>query len=104
MKAAADEPWVDVVHVRINPYGHRTDGPMEEVVPVLKKIHAAGKGMIGMKLIGEGQFDPEKRKKTLDFVMGLGVIDAMTVGFMNAAEIDEFKSAVAERLAARAKS
>ena len=102
LKAAADELWVDVVHVRINPYGHRTDGPMEEVVPVLKKIHAAGKGLIGMKLIGEGKFDLEQRKKTLEFVMGLGVIDVFTVGFMNVEEIDEFKSAVAERLAAKA--
>jgi len=99
LKAAAEEPWVDVVHARVNPFGHRTDGPMDEVVPVLKRIHAAGKGIIGMKLIGEGSFDAEKRAKTLDFVMGLGCIDAMTVGFEDVGQIDEFKQAVAKRLA-----
>ncbi|MEE8451646.1 MAG: aldo/keto reductase [Thermoguttaceae bacterium] len=102
LKAAAEEPWVDVVHVRINPYGHRTDGPMDEVIPVLKQIHAAGKGIIGMKLIGEGSFDAERRAKTLDFVMGLGCIDAMTVGFEAIGQIDEFKTAVAKQLAAKA--
>ncbi|HYW79547.1 MAG TPA: aldo/keto reductase [Thermoguttaceae bacterium] len=102
LKAAAEEPWVDVVHARVNPYGHRTDGPMEDVVPVLKKIHAAGKGIIGMKLIGEGSFNAEQRAKTLDFVMGLGCIDAMTVGFEDTGQVDEFKTAVARHLVATA--
>ena len=102
LKTAAEEPWVDVVHVRINPYGHRTDGPMEEVVPVLRKIHAAGKGIIGMKLVGEGRFDAEQRKKTLEFVMDVGAIDCLTVGFEKPAEIDEFLANVQQRLSASA--
>lgn len=102
LKAAAEEPWVDVIHARVNQYRMRTDGPMEQVVPVLKKAHAAGKGIIGMKLIGEGTFDPEQRKKTLKFVMGLGCVDAMTVGFEKPGEIDEFMANVRQRLAAKA--
>ncbi len=102
LEAAAAEPWVDVVHVRINPFGHRTDGPMEKVVPLLKKIHDAGKGTIGMKLVGEGKFDLAQRKKTLEFVMGLGTIDALTVGFEKPEQIDEFKANVSQRLIARA--
>jgi len=102
LKAAAEEPWVDVVHARVNPFGHRTDGPMDEVIPVLEQIHAAGKGIIGMKLIGEGTFDAEKRAETLDFVMGLGCIDAMTVGFEEISHVDEFKTAVAKQLVAMA--
>ena len=102
LKTAADEPWVDVIHVRINPYGHRTDGPMEEVIPVLKRARAAGKGLIGMKLIGEGQFDLPKRKRTLKFVMDSGCIDCLTVGFEKPEQIDEFLANVREQLNARA--
>src|SRR6266481_1278589 len=53
LDAAATEPWVDSVHARINPYGTKMDGPPEKVVPILEKIHRAGKGVVGMKLIGE---------------------------------------------------
>ncbi|MHC4401115.1 MAG: aldo/keto reductase [Planctomycetota bacterium] len=100
LKTAAEEPWVDVVHARLNPYGHRTDGPMEEVVPVLEKIHAAGKGIIAMKLIGEGKFDLEKRKSTLKFVMDLGCVNCLTVGFEQPEQVDEFLTNVQERLTA----
>lgn len=99
LEAAADEPWVDVIHAPINPFGHRTAGPPEKVVPLLKKIHAAGKGIIGMKLIGEGRFDLKQRKETLRFVMDLGCVDCLTVGFEKPEEIDEFKANVRRRLA-----
>jgi len=102
LEAAAKEPWVDVVHAGINPFGHRTAGPAEKVVPLLKKIRAAGKGIIGMKLIGEGKFDPGQRKKTLKFVMDLGCVDALTVGFEKHEHIDEFRANVRQRLAAQA--
>ena len=106
LEAAAKEPWVDVVHARINPFGYRTDVPkdqvLEKVVPVLKKIHAAGKGIIGMKLIGEGKFTPEQRKKTLKFVMDLGCVDALTVGFEKPEHIDEFRANVRQRLVGQA--
>ena len=105
LKTAAEEPWVDVVHVRINPFGHRTDVPKEEivdkVVPVLKQIHAAGKGIIGMKLVGEGKFDPRQRKETLKFVMDLGCVDCLTVGFEQTGQIDEFLTNVRQRLSAK---
>jgi len=35
------------------------DGPPEKLLPALRKIHAAGKGIVGMKLIGEGTFRDE---------------------------------------------
>ena len=98
MEAAVKEPWVDVIHARVNPFGLRTDGPMEKVVPLLKKAHAAGKGIIGMKLVGEGKLDPQQRKEALKFAMDLGCIDAMTVGFEKPRHVDEFVANVRERL------
>jgi len=96
LEAAAKEPWVDVVHVGVNPFGHRTAGPTDQVVPLLKKIRAAGKGIIGMK------FDPRQRKKTLRFVMDLGCVDALTVGFEKPEHIDEFRANVRQRLVGQA--
>ncbi len=102
LKTAAEEPWVNVIHARVNPFGHRTDGPLEEVVPVLQKAHTNGKGIIGMKLIGEGSFDAEQRKTTLKTVMDLGCVDCLTVGFEKPEEVDEFLANVSERLAVQA--
>jgi len=101
LEAAAKEPWVDVVHARINPFEHRTDGPMDKVLPILRRIHDQGKGIIGMKLVGEGSFDQEKRDKALDFVMGTGLIDTMIVGFEDTDQVDQFVGSVQKRLDAR---
>ncbi len=100
LEAAAREPWVDVIHARVNMYQSRTDGPMEKVVPILKRAHAAGKGIIAMKLCGEGTFDARQRAANLRFVMGLDCIDAMVVGFERPEYIDEFQAGIREQLAA----
>ena len=96
LEAAANEPWVDSVHTRINPYGMSMDGSPEQVVPVLKKLHAAGKGVVGMKIIGEGRLrnDSEKRQASARFVLGLGCVDVLNVGFERSEEIDDFAAAV----------
>lgn len=104
LETAAADPWVDVVHARINPWGVKMDGPAAVVVPVLKKIHAAGKGVIGMKLIGEGEFrnDPAKIDETLRFVLGLGCVDALIVGFEKQEEIADYRKRLAAALQAKA--
>ena len=42
---------------------------------MLKKIHDAGKGVIGMKIIGQGRYrdDPAKREASIRYVLGLGI-------------------------------
>jgi predicted aldo/keto reductase-like oxidoreductase len=96
LDAAANEPWVDSVHARINPYGAKMDGPPAKVVPALKKIGAAGKGVVGMKLIGEGDFrnSDEKRDESVKFVLGLGCVNVLNVGFEKVEEIDDFAARV----------
>jgi len=96
LQAAADEPWVDSVNVRINAYGKNMDGPVEKVEPVVRKLHKAGKGVLGMKLIGEGAFrnSDEKRDKSISYVLGLGCVDAMVVGFEKIEEVDDFAARV----------
>jgi len=96
LEAAATEPWVDSVHTRINPYGMSMDGPPEKVVPVLKKIHAAGKGVVGMKIIGEGRLrnDAEKRQASIKYALDLGCVDVLNVGCESAAEVDDLAARV----------
>jgi aryl-alcohol dehydrogenase-like predicted oxidoreductase len=96
LEACIDEPWVDSVHARINAYGAKMDGPPEKVAPVLKKIHAKGKAVVGMKLIGEGEFrnSDEKRDSSMKYVLDLSCVDILNVGFEKAEEIDDFAGRV----------
>ena len=50
-----------------------------------------------MKLIGEGAFrdDPAKRTASVEYVLGLGAVSAMVVGFEKVSEIDDFAARVA---------
>jgi len=86
--------------IRMNHNGTRMDTPetrevpepgnMDEVVAHAKKVHAQGMGVIGMKLCGEGRFTrAEDRDRAMQFAIGLGCVDTVTIGFKNTAEIDE---------------
>jgi aryl-alcohol dehydrogenase-like predicted oxidoreductase len=99
---AAELDWVDVNLVRINPQGSNIDTPAEtwdatsdksHLPPVLKQIKVMRQnnhGVIGMKIIGNGDFtDPEDREKSIRFTMQSGLTDAVVVGFKSPAEIDE---------------
>jgi aryl-alcohol dehydrogenase-like predicted oxidoreductase len=98
LEAAANEPWVDLVYARINHTGTAMDAEPEKVVPVLKKIHAAGKGVVGMKLIGAGEFrhNERSRDEAVKFVLGLGCVDVLNVGFEKTTEIDDFAARVSK--------
>lgn len=90
LEAAAAEPWVDSVHTRINPYGMSMDGDPEDVIPVIKKIHAAGKGVVGMKIVGAGRLraDEERRQNSVKFALGLGCVHILNVGFESVEQIE----------------
>ena len=93
MEAVVDDPWIDVLHARINPYGIAMDRKdPAEVVEVIHKVHAAGKGIIGMKMVGNGDYrnEPGKIDHTLRFVLGLGSVDMVIVGFEEQAQVDNY--------------
>ena len=96
LEACITEPWVESVHTRINPYGMSMDGAPEKVVPVLQKIHAAGKGVVGMKIMGEGRLrnDDEKRNASVKFALTLGCVDVLNVGCESIAEVDDLVARV----------
>jgi predicted aldo/keto reductase-like oxidoreductase len=96
LQTALEEPWVESIHARINATGTDMDGSPDEVVPILRKIHAAGKGLVGMKLIGQGEYSDsrEMRDKSADFVLNLGCVDTLVVGFESIDEIKDYEDTV----------
>ena len=96
LEAAAREPWVESVHARINPYAMSMDGPPEKVAPVLKAIHDAGKGVVGMKIMGEGRLrtDDERRDASVKYALTLGCVDVLNVGCESVAEVDDLAARV----------
>jgi hypothetical protein len=53
-------------------------------------VHKQGTGTIGMKIMGEGRFtSADQRDASIKFVMNLGTVDAVTIGYKSTAEIDE---------------
>jgi predicted aldo/keto reductase-like oxidoreductase len=105
MKAGAGSPWLDSAHVRINAFGDAMDDhDPEKVAPMIETIHKAGKGVVGMKLIGGGRFrhDPDRIDKSIRYVLGLGTVDTMIVGFESTDQIDDYAARVKKALEARA--
>ena len=103
MMAALESPWVDVIHARINPYGIAMDkAEPGDVVELIQKLHASGKGVIGMKLIGNGDLrnESEKIDHSLKFVLGLGSVDMMIIGFETEEQIDNYIGRVEKALQA----
>ena len=101
LRGATATPWAQVHLVRVNPQGRRIDGPEESVwndtvhdvspvVTELKAMKAKGRGVIGMKIIGNGEFvSAEDREKSIRYAMSLPELDAVVIGFKNRGEIDE---------------
>lgn len=90
LKLAANDPWVDVILARINPEGVIMDASADEVMAVLKKAHDSGKGIIGMKIFGEGRLSQEsQREKSLRYVIGSKNVDCMTIGMTSTEQVDD---------------
>ncbi len=100
LRAATASNWTEVHLVRVNPQASHIDGtkedwntPGHDLAPVLaelKTMRTKGRGVIGMKIIGNGDFtDPEDREKSIRFAMSRPELNAIVIGFKNTAEIDE---------------
>ena len=90
LAASAESDWPDIQLARINPFSVMMDAGPDKVAAELKKMHAKGRGVIGMKIYGESGFGSrEKRLQSLRYVLGLGSVDAFTIGFQSIQELDE---------------
>lgn len=94
LKAAAKEPWVEIDLARINPRGVVMDADTPSVVSVLREMKAAGKGVIGMKVLGNGQL-ASRADECLEFVLNLDCVDAVTIGPENPSQLEDLVARIA---------
>lgn len=111
LETATASEWTEVHLVRVNPQGAHVDGAgtrevwgnREDVNPVLdqiKTMRTKGRGIIGMKIIGNGEFrNFEDRQKSIRFAMSHPDLDAIVIGFKSSQEIDEAIKLMNEALA-----
>ena len=98
LRAGVASDWTEVHLVRVNPQGSlhrrrtRAAGAADvhnDIAPVMdqiKTMHAKGRGVIGMKICGNGTFtNPADREKSIRFAMACKEIDAVVIGFKNRA-------------------
>ena len=94
LRAAARSPWVEVDLVRLNPVGAHMDADPQTVIGVIKEMRAQGKGVIGMKILGQGAMRT-RQDEAIRFALGSGVLDAFTIGAENANEQADLMKRVA---------
>jgi aryl-alcohol dehydrogenase-like predicted oxidoreductase len=113
LRSAVASDWTQVHLVRLNPQGAHVDTPAEtwnaksdpsHLPPVVEQVRAArakGRGILGMKLVGDGDFTrAEDREQAMQYVMQSGLADAVVIGFKSRAEVDESIARMNRALAA----
>lgn len=95
LRTAAESPWLDVLLARLNPFQSHMDGTPDEIREVLSLARRNGKGVIGMKIFGEGKHvKDEEREQSLRFALTDSPLHAMTIGFESIAQLDDAVSRI----------
>lgn len=95
LKAAADEPWVDVDLARYNPGGVAMDADVKTVTGVLTRMKNNGKAIIGMKVYGAGRL-VDKKDECLQFHTGAGLMDHFTLGIESMEQLKDIQKRLPE--------
>ena len=88
LKTAAAEPWVEVDLARLNPAGLHMDSDPQTVIGVLRQMRQAGKGVVGMKILGQGDLRA-KADEALEFAMAQDCLSAITIGSESRGEMED---------------
>jgi len=88
LRAAAKSPWVEIDFARINPIGSHMDADPATVVSVLREMKAAGKAVVGMKILGQGDL-ASRQDEAIKYALSLGVLDAFTIGAESKAQQED---------------
>jgi predicted aldo/keto reductase-like oxidoreductase len=99
LRQVPKDEWLQIAMIRMNHKGVRMDGAdqrehvlgdVAEVVEHVKQVRQENKGVISMKLIGEGTFTShEDRQKSMRFAFHHAGVQCVTVGYKSPAEVDE---------------
>jgi 1-deoxyxylulose-5-phosphate synthase len=88
LRQAAKSPWVEVDLVRINPAGAFMEAEPEITIGVMREMKASGKGLIGMKILGQGEMR-NRVDEAINFALGLDLLDAFTIGAESRSEQED---------------
>ena len=99
MKIAVNNPWLDVCMTRINPAGARMDADTATILPILAEMKANGKGIFGMKVLGEGTL-ADRVDEALRFAVTKDAVHCFTIGCESRAQFEENFSRVEKVLPA----
>jgi len=91
LEAAYASDWVQFNQVRFNPKKAHMDNDVETCKALFAKMRAKGQGMIGMKVVGQGDLlkeNPEYRNECYKFQIASGVVDAFVVGLEKLEHVD----------------
>jgi predicted aldo/keto reductase-like oxidoreductase len=93
------DEWLQIAMIRMNHKGAHMDGAdprdhipgdVNEVVEHVKQVRRQSKGVISMKLVGEGSFTSrEDRQQSMRFAFHHAGVQCVTVGYKSPAEVDE---------------
>jgi aryl-alcohol dehydrogenase-like predicted oxidoreductase len=94
LETAVEEPWVEIMLVRYNYNRVQMDGSPEKIANIMSRAKDKGKGIIAMKVLGEGALnqDPEK---AIRFVVDTPCVDSMTIGYLSDEEMSQCADIVA---------
>jgi 1-deoxyxylulose-5-phosphate synthase len=93
LELAAATPWVEVDFARINPFGLHMDADPATVIGVLERMKASGKGVIGMKILGQGDL-VGRFHDAMDHAVRLACIDGFTIGFTSRTQLEQVNAKI----------
>jgi len=88
LRRVAGEEFIDIDLARINPVGSAMDADPATVIEELQKIKAAGKGIIGMKILGAGSL-AHRPDYALQHALALKCVDCFTIGAENVLQLSD---------------
>jgi aryl-alcohol dehydrogenase-like predicted oxidoreductase len=88
LRAAAESDWVQVDLVRYNPAGSHMDDEPKIVANVIKKMKKSGKGIVGMKVFGNGKLT-DRLDECLNYHLSADFIHASTIGIESIDQFDD---------------
>jgi|HubBroStandDraft_6_1064221.scaffolds.fasta_scaffold93292_2 predicted aldo/keto reductase-like oxidoreductase len=93
LQAAAASDWVDFNQVRFNPREAHMDSDVTTAKAHFRRMRASGQGMIGMKVVGQGDLVKGARaiapEDCYRFQIESGAVDAFVVGVEKVEHIDQ---------------
>ena len=91
LETAVTNEWIEVAHIRMNPFGRCMSSHPDRVLAQARAFHAAGKGVLAMKVLGVGSLKDKTDgfNRSLKWNLESGAADVLVIGFTALEEIDD---------------